>query len=76
MACGCPVACAEAGALPEVCGEAAALFDPFDPAAIAAAVERVLADPQAWSARGLARAAEFSWERSARAYEDVYRGLL
>ena len=34
MACGCPVVAADAGALPEVCGEAAAvLLDPDDPVA-------------------------------------------
>ncbi len=32
MACGCPVAAAAAGSLPEVCGDAAVLFDPLDPA--------------------------------------------
>ena len=32
--------------------------------------------PGAWSARGLARAAGFTWERSAQAHEDVYRELL
>ena len=31
MACGCPVAAAAAGSLPEVCGDAAVLFDPLEP---------------------------------------------
>ena len=31
MACGCPVACSNAGALPEVVGDAALLFDPRRP---------------------------------------------
>jgi glycosyltransferase involved in cell wall biosynthesis len=31
MACGCPVLAARAGALPEVCGEAAVLLDPDVP---------------------------------------------
>jgi glycosyltransferase involved in cell wall biosynthesis len=75
MACGCPVACANAAALPEVCGDAARLFDPRDPEAIAAAVAEVLADPDPWVERGLARAATFTWERSAAAYEAVYREL-
>ncbi len=76
MACGCPVACSNAASLPEVCGEAARFFSPDDPAAIAAAVEDVLADPDAWSARGIARAATFTWQRSAAAHEAVYRELL
>jgi glycosyltransferase involved in cell wall biosynthesis len=76
MACGCPVACSVAASLPEVCGEAARYFDPDEPEEIAAAVEDVLADPEAWSARGIAHAAGFTWERSAALHEDVYRELL
>jgi glycosyltransferase involved in cell wall biosynthesis len=76
MACGCPVACSDAAALPEVCGDAARLFAPGEPQEIAAALEDVLADPAPWRARGLARAATFTWERSARAHEAVYRELL
>ena len=76
MACGCPVACSNAASLPEVCGDAARLFAPEEAGAIAAAVEEVLADPAPWTARGLARAASFTWERSASAHEAVYRELL
>ena len=75
MACGCPVACSNAGALPEVVGDAARLFDPGDPAEIAAAVRDVLDTPDDWSRRGLERAAAFSWEATARGHEDVYRSL-
>ena len=35
MACGCPVASSNAGSLPEICGDAARLFDPEDVSAIA-----------------------------------------
>ena len=76
MACGCPVACSDAGALPEVVGDAARLFDPRDPRAIAAAVIDVLSDREAWVERGLVRAARFSWEQTARATEATYRELL
>ncbi|HWB21447.1 MAG TPA: glycosyltransferase family 1 protein [Gaiellaceae bacterium] len=76
MACGCPVASSNAASLPEICGDAARLFDPHDPNEIAVAVREVLDDPEPWRERGLARAAEFTWERSARAHEDVYRELL
>jgi glycosyltransferase involved in cell wall biosynthesis len=76
MASGCPAAVSNAAALPEVCGDAARLFDPLSPDEIAAAVLDVLADPEPYVKRGLERAAEFTWERSARAHEQVYRELV
>jgi glycosyltransferase involved in cell wall biosynthesis len=75
MACGCPVASSNAASLPEICGNAARLFDPTDPAAIAAAVRDVLAAPDEWAAKGLARAAQFTWDVCARAHDEVYREL-
>jgi glycosyltransferase involved in cell wall biosynthesis len=76
MACGCPVACSDAASLPEVCGDAARYFDPRDVDEIAAAVLDVVADPGPWRERGLGRAAQFTWERTARDHEAVYRELL
>jgi glycosyltransferase involved in cell wall biosynthesis len=76
MACGCPVACSDLPALAEVAGDAARMFPPDDPEAIAAAVRDVLADPDSYRRRGLERAASFTWERAAAAYEQVYRELL
>jgi glycosyltransferase involved in cell wall biosynthesis len=75
MACGCPVACSNAASLPEVVGDAARLFDPTSVEEIAAAVEEVLDDPEPWRARGLERAKEFTWEKTAREHDDVYAEL-
>ena len=76
MACGCPVASSNAGSLPEVVGDAARLFDPFDAEAIAAAVEDVLRAPDEWSRRGLERASLFSWARTAHEHDAVYGELM
>jgi glycosyltransferase involved in cell wall biosynthesis len=76
MACGCPVACSSAGSLPEVVGDAARTFDPLAVDEMAAAVVDVLESPSAWRARGLERAAQFTWHASARAHEAVYGELL
>jgi glycosyltransferase involved in cell wall biosynthesis len=76
MACGCPVACSNAAALPEVVGDAARLFDPRDPRSIADAVLDVLASPEEWAERGLERAQAFSWDATARATDEVYAELL
>jgi glycosyltransferase involved in cell wall biosynthesis len=75
MACGCPVASSNAAALPEVCGDAARLFDPTSVEEMVAAVEEVLDDPDSWRSRGLARAAAFTWEATARAHDAVYAEL-
>jgi glycosyltransferase involved in cell wall biosynthesis len=75
MACGCPVASSNAAALPEVVGAAARLFDPYDPEAIADAIRDVLDNPQPWIERGLAHAATFSWDATARGHDAVYREL-
>jgi alpha-1,3-rhamnosyl/mannosyltransferase len=78
MACGTAVACANRSSLPEVVGDAAALFAPDDVTDMAAALRRLLADSQ-WrqdlAEKGLARAGQFSWERTAAATLELYRGL-
>jgi glycosyltransferase involved in cell wall biosynthesis len=76
MACGCPVACSNVAALPEVVGDAACLFDPRDPVAIASAAAEVIAEPEPWTERGLLRAERFSWSETARLTEAVYSSLL
>lgn len=72
MACGCPVAASNAGSLPEVVGDAAVLFDPHDPDAIAAGIDEALRRADELSALGVVRAASFTWEATARAHDRVY----
>jgi glycosyltransferase involved in cell wall biosynthesis len=65
---GLPVACSNASAVPEVAGDAALVFDPRRPSAIAGAVTKILSNPglaRDLSERGRARAAEFTWKRAA-----------
>jgi glycosyltransferase involved in cell wall biosynthesis len=76
LACACPVASSNAGALPEVLGDAAVLFDPHDPEAIAEGVSEALERTPALGALGPPRAAGFTWEATARAHDDVYRLAL
>jgi glycosyltransferase involved in cell wall biosynthesis len=69
MACGCPVVTANTSACPEVAGDAALLVDPDDVPGIAAAMERISQDDELAAElrmRGLRRARDFSWTRSAR----------
>lgn len=69
MACGCPVLTANTCAPPEVVAGAGCLVDPYDVDAIAEGMRTILADPAlraAMRARGLERAKDFSWEKTAR----------
>ena len=75
MACGCPVACSSVCSLPELVGDAAVLFDPQSPEAIAEGIDRALGDA-GLPAHGLERAARFTWEACVLAHEVVYRELV
>ena len=68
MACGTPVVASSASSVPEAVGDAGLLHDPLDTDALADALLRALTDDglrDDLRQRGLARAAEFSWTRSA-----------
>jgi glycosyltransferase involved in cell wall biosynthesis len=68
MACGAPVLAANTSSLPEVAGDAALLVDPTDSGAIAAGLARLAGDAALRAElreRGLARAAQFTWDRCA-----------
>jgi len=73
MACGAAVVTSAAGATAEVAGGAAVLVDPLDTAAIAAGLERAIAQRHELRSRGLERARAFSWDESARLTLEVYR---
>lgn len=75
MACGCPVVVSGVASLPEVCGGAALYVDPTDAEQMTGALEGLLADATAGAelrAKGLERAQQFSWERSAREHLVVF----
>lgn len=79
MACGTPVLCSDSSSLPEVVGDAAVQFDPRDEHDMARAIRTVVADAdlrQQLAQLGLAQAARFSWEKTAKQTLAVYRKLL
>ncbi len=68
MACGAPVIVSDGGALPEVVGDAAIIFDLADPAGLSAAMNECLSSPALRASvreKGLRRAQSFSWKSSA-----------
>jgi glycosyltransferase involved in cell wall biosynthesis len=73
MASGCPVASSNAGSLPEICGDAAVLFDPHEPDAIAAAIIEAVSARDRLAAAGLERVTRFTWKACADIHADLYR---
>lgn len=79
MACGTPVVAGRGGAVPEVAGDAALLVDPGEAGELQEALWRVLTDPRLredLATRGLARARQFSWERTASDTLHVLEGAV
>jgi glycosyltransferase involved in cell wall biosynthesis len=79
MSCGTPVVAAAGSSVSELVGSAGRLVPGDDPEALASALREVLTDQRLRTtlrARGLRRAAEFTWERAARQTADVYRQVV
>jgi glycosyltransferase involved in cell wall biosynthesis len=75
MACGTPVITSNTTSLPEVAGDAALLVDPTDLDQLCAAISTIVSDRslrEELRRKGLARAAEFSWQRNAELTAKVY----
>jgi glycosyltransferase involved in cell wall biosynthesis len=73
MASGCPVATSDSGSLPEVVGDAAVVFDPKDPGAIAAGILEALERSAELSEAGVRHARSFTWERCRDVHLEAYR---
>jgi glycosyltransferase involved in cell wall biosynthesis len=79
MACGCPVVCSDLTSLPEVAGDAAMMVDPRDVPALTAAMCTSLTDSRARDSmikKGLARAAAFTWEKTAAQTLQVFESVM
>ncbi|MBR0650912.1 glycosyltransferase family 4 protein [Roseomonas terrae] len=78
MTCGCAVVAAHAGAVPEVCGEAALWFDPARPETLRDALLRLIEETglrDGMRDAGLKRARGFTWDAAARALLAEIQGL-
>lgn len=76
MACGTPVITSRNGSLGEVTGGAAEFVEPTSTESIAEGLRSVLNDPARQAelrAHGLAQSSRYSWERSAKQTQEVYR---
>jgi alpha-1,3-rhamnosyl/mannosyltransferase len=79
MRAGCPVVAARATSVPEITGDAAVLVEAMDAPGLADAIASLLDDPARRGVlreMGIARAAGFTWDRTARQTADAYRRAL
>ncbi len=79
MTLGVPVVAANRGSLPEVLGDAGPLVDPGQPAVMAEAIQHILEDETfaaGCGARGVARAATFRWDQTARRVYETYQQAI
>lgn len=79
MACGAPVLTTNAASLPEVVGDCAVICDAYSAKSIAQGLYRLYSDENLrrdLSKRGIERAKNFTWERSAQMLHDIYRELM
>lgn len=69
MSLGCPVLASEVGAVKEVCGDAVTYFDPSNADELANKLLAITSSPNSksiWSAKGIERAKQFSWQEAAK----------
>ena len=76
MACGVPVVASAHPSLDEASGDAAVRADPDCAEALAAAIERALANREGLVPVGLAHAARFTWQRCGRVYLEGFSEML
>ena len=79
MACGVPVITSKVSSMPEVGGDAAVYFDPFDENDMAEKIETVLNNEmlrREMIAKGLEKVKGYSWKKCAEATLQVYREVL
>lgn len=79
MACGVPVITSNTSSMPEIAHDAAMISDPFKPETIADAIIELRNNPdlkKTLSAKGIKRAADFSWQKNALQTISIYEDAL
>lgn len=80
MRCGTPVVASKVSCIPEICGEASAIyFDPYDPEDISNSIRKVLLDENLQKELrecGLKHSLKFSWEKMAQKTLEIYTDIL
>ena len=75
MSCGCPVACSNTGSIPEIVGQSAKFFDPYEVASIVSSLEAVVYNSslrERLIRSGIHQSKLFTWKRCARETLAIY----
>ena len=75
FSCGCPVVASKTSSIPEVAGDAAILVDPTSLDSVVKGIDKALENKNDLRKRGLERAKDFSWEKTAEETLKVYKEL-
>lgn len=77
MANGCPVVCSQTSAFPELGGDAAFYFDPYNVDSMASALDKMLStDRKTIVALGMKNCSRFSWDKAASELVQLYKELV
>jgi len=76
MACGCPVVAAQTSSLPEICGQAAVMFNPRNTESMRKAIKKAMEKKMELIQRGLKQAKKFSWAKTAQKTYEVYQKVV
>ena len=71
-----PVACSNTSSLPEVAGEAAVYFDPYNVEQMARAITEAIKNKEKLVTLGTKQLAKFSWEKCAKETLEIYKLLM
>ncbi len=77
--CGCPLVCSNTSSFPEVAGDGAVYFDPYDTESIKSAVVKVIQDKSLSKnivQKGYDRLKDFSWQKTTELTKKTYRKVL
>ena len=78
MNCGLPVITSKYGSLAEIAGSSGILVDPYNSGEISSAMKKIYSDNllrYEMSSKGIIKAEEFSWQRSAEKFINLFENL-
>jgi glycosyltransferase involved in cell wall biosynthesis len=79
MSCGCPVCCSNTSSFPEVAGNAASYFDPYNASNMKSSILDVIKNPhlrEQMISDGYTQSGKFSWDLTRKQTAAIYKGVV